>query len=303
MRIIQGNCHAVMQDMIQNGEGYHAIVTDPPYELGFMGRNWDASGIAFDPLTWDLAGTLLKSDGYMLVFSAPRTFHQVAAAIEAAGLYIEKFILWTFGQAMPKSLDVSKAIDKEAGAERPVLETRHRGDNRPLVEDQSGGKAYRFNADFTVTAPVTPEATFFQGWGTALKPGYEIILACRLPGVAMVRDLDRFIYCPKASSKDRHEYMDHPGTQFTHGTTRRMIENTNTKGNNHPTVKPTPLMEKLIAQVADPGDRILDPFAGSGSTLKACHNLGLTDATGIELDPHYVNIIQQRIAPPGTYDF
>lgn len=104
----------------------------------------------------------------------------------------------------------------------------------------------------------------------------------------------RFFYCPKASSSDRHEGTGHSGPQFRHGQTLRQIENTETKGNNHPTVKPTELMAYLCRLVTPPGGTVLDPFMGSGSTGKAATAAGFK-FIGIEIDSHYFAIAKDRI--------
>ena len=93
-----------------------AIVTDPPYELGFMGKKWDASGIAYNVDLWRECLRVLKPGGHLLAFGGTRTYHRMAVAIEDAGFEIRDSIHWLYGSGFPKSLDVSKAIDKRGGA-------------------------------------------------------------------------------------------------------------------------------------------------------------------------------------------
>lgn len=104
----------------------------------------------------------------------------------------------------------------------------------------------------------------------------------------------RFFYCAKATRKDRNEGMEDPGPQFRHGATLRNIENTATRGNNHPTVKPTELMRWLCRLVTPPGGVVLDPFMGSGSTGKAALIEGF-GFTGIELDEGSYQIAEARV--------
>ena len=104
----------------------------------------------------------------------------------------------------------------------------------------------------------------------------------------------RFFYCAKASRKDRNEGLQDPGPQFQHGATLRKVENTGTKGNTHPTVKPTELMAYLCRLVTPPGGVVLDPFMGSGSTGKAAMREGF-HFMGIEMDPEYLAIAEARI--------
>ncbi len=91
------------------------VITDPPYELGFMGKSWDSSGIAFNPETWKKCLKVLKPGGYLLAFGGSRTFHRIACAIEDAGFELRDTIMYLYGSGFPKSLDISKAIDKRNG--------------------------------------------------------------------------------------------------------------------------------------------------------------------------------------------
>jgi hypothetical protein len=101
-----------------------SVVTDPPYELGFMGKDWDNSGIAYRVNLWSEVLRVLKPGGHLLAFGGTRTYHRMAVAIEDAGFEIRDSIHWIYGSGFPKSLDVSKAIDKAAGAEREVVGSR-----------------------------------------------------------------------------------------------------------------------------------------------------------------------------------
>jgi len=96
-------------------QSVHAVVTDPPYELGFMGKQWDSSGIAYNVQVWRECLRVLKPGGHLLAFGGSRTYHRLACAIEDAGFEIRDMIAWVYGSGFPKSLDVSKAIDKAAG--------------------------------------------------------------------------------------------------------------------------------------------------------------------------------------------
>lgn len=104
----------------------------------------------------------------------------------------------------------------------------------------------------------------------------------------------RFFYCAKASKKDRHDGLEEPGNQFKHGSTLRKIENTKTKGNDHPTVKPTDLMRYLCKLVTPPNGTVLDPFMGSGSTGRGALLEGF-NFIGIEIDEEYCKIAEMRI--------
>jgi DNA modification methylase len=115
--LYHGDCRDVLATMPDCS--VDAVVTDPPYELGFMGNGWDSSGIAFDVDLWRQVLRVLKPGGHVLAFGASRTWHRLAASIEDSGFEIRDSIAWLYGSGFPKSLDVSKAVDKlDASAER-----------------------------------------------------------------------------------------------------------------------------------------------------------------------------------------
>lgn len=158
---------------------YDSVVTDPPYELGFMGKGWDSSGIAYDVGMWRECWRVLKPGGYLLAFGGTRTWHRIAIAIEDAGFEIRDSIAWMYGSGFPKSMDVSKAIDKAAGAEREVVGPG-RWNHVKGTADQSGA-LIRPGNKHDETAPATDAARDWAGWGTALKPAFEPIIVARKP--------------------------------------------------------------------------------------------------------------------------
>lgn len=155
-----------------------SIVTDPPYELGFMGKKWDSTGIAYSVELWSECLRVLKHGGHLLAFSGSRTYHRMVVAIEDAGFEIRDQIMWVYGSGFPKSLDVSKAIDKAAGAERQIVSSVFRGNN---AGKQSGIVGKTVPRTDTITTPATDEAQQWSGWGTALKPAHEPIVMARKP--------------------------------------------------------------------------------------------------------------------------
>ena len=292
-----------------------SVVTDPPYELGFMGKKWDASGIAHNVELWAEVLRVLKPGGRMLAFAGTRTYHRMTCAIEDAGFEVTDMVNWVFGSGFPKSLDISKALDKAAGA--------------------------------------TDAARQWQGWGTALKPAHEPICmarkpltgtyaenvlthgtgglnidGCRVDGADCAAaasplgrfpanlihdgsdevlaafpssDPARFFYCAKASRSDRSEGCESMPAKPTGALNMRSdahAERTGAlpeaRGNFHPTVKPTDLMRYLCRLVTPPGGLVLDPFNGSGSTGKAAVLEGFR-YLGLELNPEYVAISRARI--------
>ena len=461
--LYHGDCRDIMEGQLPDNS-VDSIVTDPPYELGFMGKGWDDSGIAYNVEVWENAYRILKPGGHLLAFGGTRTWHRLAAAIEDAGFEVRDSIAWMYGSGFPKSHDVSKAIDKNNGevgrlhkftawmrsvgitaaainavtdtnmgghyltaASQPAIPTPELWKKvRPVCEmltdvpawvdelveriaaerevigskpSSLGGSvaAGERNAEFIakhknlmvdITAPATPAAQQWQGWGTALKPAHEPIVVARKPligtvaanvlthgtgalnidgcrinpgqgvpgggglkggaatrhkgwqrlahieseptqphtagrwpanvildesqaaaldaqsgvstggkrvegkvtgttfgsGATMPDDLtgvlsygdtggaSRFFYCPKAGKKERP----------------------NVNGVAHPTVKPMALMQYLVRLVTPPGGTVLEPFAGSGTTIEAALNEGF-NVIGIEMTDEYLPLIMARI--------
>ena len=211
-----GDCLEVLASLPENS--IDAVVTDPPYHFasmvkrfgkpgqapinnydekigrngpyqtasrGFMGKEWDGGDIAFRPETWALVWRVLKPGGHMVAFGAPKNYHRLACAIEDAGFEIRDSLMWVFGTGFPKSMDVSKAIDKAAGAERekvaignPVKRMIPGADqdaNGSWIKDN--GREYQPGYEI----PATDAAREWQGWGTALKPAWESIILCQKP--------------------------------------------------------------------------------------------------------------------------
>ncbi|MGL4649812.1 MAG: DNA-methyltransferase [Caldilineaceae bacterium] len=162
-----------------------SIVTDPPYGLSFMGNHWD-----YDVPTaevWKSAITILKPGGHLLAFAGTRTQHRMACAIEDAGFDIRDMIAWVYGSGFPKSHNVSKAIDKAAGAEREVVgEMPDRWTNKGSVLNFATDRAQ--DSISLTGGPATEAAKEWDGWGTALKPALEPITVARKPLIGTVAD-------------------------------------------------------------------------------------------------------------------
>ena len=397
----------------------HAVVTDPPYGLGFMGKDWDKA--LPDPRTWSECLRVLRPGGHLVAFGAPRLVHRLTCQIEDAGFEVRDQLLWLFATGFPKSLDVSKAIDAAAGAVRERVMVPTKPGNK---HEQAGPIALGASGMRDVSAPASPEAARWSGWGTALKPAYEPIVLARKPldgtvaqtaqrwgtgainvdgcrvetednlnggayskeravdassfglgatgaeyvqpagrwpanlvldeaagamldaqsgttkstqgkprkgapgeGYGMTHtgaeysdsggasrffarvdfgEVDRFMYCPKASRSEREAGLD--------GLPQRVVDpsreedaaardNPRTgagrsgeaRRNHHATVKPIELMRWLVRLVTPPGGIVLEPFAGSGTTPAACA-LEDVDCLAMELDADYVEIARARVA-------
>src|SRR5699024_9972400 len=174
--IHHGDCIETMNAMPP--ESVDAIVTDPPYGLGFMGKKWDGLPPS---LEWaEACYRVLKPGGHIAAFGGTRTWHRLAVAIEDAGFEMRDSLAWLYGSGFPKSHDVGKAIDKLAGAEREVIGTRNTAKGNGGTGNDFLTESSRA-ATVDVTAPATPEAAQWDGWGTALKPAFEPIVLARKP--------------------------------------------------------------------------------------------------------------------------
>ena len=185
MKLINNDCIAAMKKMPENS--VDSIVTDPPYELGFMGKSWDSTGIAFNVDVWQEALRVLKPGGHLIAFSGSRTYHRMAVAIEDAGFEIRDQIMWVYGSGFPKSHNISKGIDKAAGAEREVVGTKTAGIGTGKSYGKIVGEREKIKTNLVdITAPSTEAAKQWDGWGTALKPAHEPMVLARKPLIGTV---------------------------------------------------------------------------------------------------------------------
>ena len=193
--LLIGDCVEQMRTL--DAESVDAVITDPPYGLTFMGKDWDNYGTPLGFQQWTAqwaaeAYRVLKPGGYLLAFGGTRTYHRLAAGIEDSGFEIRDCLLWLYGSGFPKSLDVSKAIDKAAGAERKTLRVSNDGQSATGITAGAsiGGTqgGYHFKETFSITAPATDAARDWEGWGTALKPAVEPIVMARKPLIGTVAE-------------------------------------------------------------------------------------------------------------------
>jgi len=174
--IYYGDCLEVMSQLSVNS--VDAIVCDPPYGLNFMGKAWDRGvpGIPF----WVEALRVSKPGVYLVAFGGTRTYHRLACAIEDAGWEVRDCLMWLYGTGFPKSMDVSKALDKAAGVEREVVGIHRRhGGGSPKSGSMSGSLGV--GAELPLTVSTTDAAKQWEGWGTGLKPSWEPVLLARKP--------------------------------------------------------------------------------------------------------------------------
>jgi DNA modification methylase len=371
-----GDCLDVLPTLPDNS--VDAVVTDPPYNLSFMSKSWDAHGNKFQAWCRLWAAEclrILKPGGHLLAFGGTRTSHRLACAIEDAGFEIRDSIAWLYGSGFPKSLDVSKAIDKAAGAEREVTGDKLDRPGYHLVAGTRAGEALGSGinghtveqriAAAQITAPATPEAARWQGWGTALKPAHEPVIVARKPLQGTVSanvqrwgtgalNIDATRIGMSETDRDKINHMGgfgavgwttENGTAYEgrvdgslrslgatahaagrwpanvvldesqaevldqmsanlgdeRGASRFMYtakastdERIRHNGISHATVKPLSLMRWLVKLVTPPGGVVLEPFAGSGTTVEACILEGFK-CVAIEREAEYLPLITQRI--------
>lgn len=184
-KVIQGDCLIKLKELEDNS--VDAIVTDPPYELGFMGKSWDNTGIAYNVDMWKECLRVLKPGGHLLAFGGTRTYHRMAVAIEDAGFEIRDMINWCYGSGFPKSLNIGKAVDKLQGNEREVVGDRLTPDGKKWSERRPNGIKSQFK-EFNKSKEEsdkqcidTKGASEWEGWGSSLKPSHEPIAFCRKP--------------------------------------------------------------------------------------------------------------------------
>ena len=426
--IHHGDCIETMNAMPP--ESVDAIVTDPPYGLGFMGKKWDGLPPS---LEWaEACYRVLKPGGHIAAFGGTRTWHRLAVAIEDAGFEMRDSLAWLYGSGFPKSMNVGKAIDatvltgksgsrsiREATDSREVIGTKmglpgksagqkpgtyfseameaEDGKDLGIRAERLGGSIAEggHRRDLDITAPATPEAQQWDGWGTALKPAFEPIVlarkplaektvarnvlahgtgainvdACRIAGEP-VRIENYASTGPQGMMSHGHGggsghageerttristsgrwpanvLLDHhaaawvdeqsghqkdgvavrrngggwqigngliysesknPGpapdigyggsggaSRFFYTAKASKKERPNVDGVQHPTVKPLAIMRWLIRLVTPPGGTVLDPFAGSGTTIEAALIEGF-NPVGIEMETDYLPLIQHRI--------
>lgn len=302
---------------------------------GFMGKTWDGGDVAQDPATWAAVARVMKPGAHLMAFSGTRTYHRMACAIEDAGFEIRDQIGWAYGQGFPKSHFVGDGWGTALKpAWEPIVVARKRMSERTVAANVARwgtgainigacrvGSDQRENGPASITSmqrksrveagyrhddgegPGAPASTVIGRWpANLIHDGSQGVLELfpdskgQLAAVGPQNGAKisvnafgnygprvdfqprgdsgsaaRFFYCAKASASDR-------------------------AGSKHPTVKPRALMRYLCRLVTPLGGTVLDPFAGSGTTLYAAQEEGF-GAIGIELDPEYFAFIEARLAP------
>lgn len=363
LRLYKGDCRRLIASLPDNS--VDAVVTDPPYEINFMNRVFDRTGIAFNVALWaDILRVLKPGGGHVAAFAASRTYHRLACAIEDAGFEIRDQIDWVYASGMPHGSDASLLVDRELGtkgrgagtangqaeqwagwysqlkpAHEPICLARKPLDGNlahNLLEHGTGALhvdscrvPFRNAADELRSKDKNRHADFgsgprdnhVYGANNANRTDYKAdarfapnmlfdqIMAGELDqqsGVTVSRKGK-----PRTSAKSGDGWgMTHTGAEYDDmgGASRfypvfeycpkaPSAERPKVDGILHPTVKPVELMRWLVRLITPTGGLVLEPFAGSGTTLEACL-LEHMQCTASELDPDYIKLIHARLSKP-----
>ena len=279
--IINGDSAEVLKQFKDNS--IDAVITDPPYGIEFLAKEWDRNTGAVE--IWSECLRILKPGGYLLAFSAARTYHHLATNIESVGFEIRDQIMWLYASGFPKAQQIKGHTGWKTAlkpAHEPICMARKpfRGSTYANMNTHGVG-ALNIDATRIASEPLQYPAdgrkrtTYAQSEPAKWRDSDQQMTRNdkgRFPSnvIGEVEGYQKFFYCPKVSRKERMDF------------------------NNHPTVKPVDLMKYLVRLVAPQGSHILDPFMGSGSTGMACKELGYK-FTGIEMDKGYCDIAEQRI--------
>ncbi len=297
--LVQANSKKYLEGLKDNV--VDSIITDPPYELGFMGHDWDKRGITYDVEFWKECFRVLKPGGFLLSFSHSRTYHRMAVAVEDAGFEIRDQIMWLYGSGFPKSKTLKPAHEPIVVARKPFKGTLKENMEKWGVGELNIQESKLPNGRFPANVITDGEINdFFPNSKEGGKLSKKYNIDNHIYGKGWEQSSDtwggygdsgstaRFFYVAKATKKDREEGLEY------------FISTDPKRKNIHPTVKPTPLMKHLIKLVTPNKGIILDPFVGSGSTGKAAGELNRDEGKGyafigIDLDEEYLEISAERI--------
>jgi site-specific DNA-methyltransferase (adenine-specific) len=310
-QIYLGDC--MKQLSLVADKSVDAIITDPPYGLtsivkrfgklgskaakkgtdgrftrlssGFMGNQWDGSGIEYNVDMWKEVMRVAKPGAHLISFGGTRTYHRMACAIEDAGWEIRDCLGWIYGQGFPKSHDVGDGWGTALKpAFEPMILARVPLSEKTVKANIKKWKTGGINIE-SCRIPSEPipvnKLEQWSGFGQKVKPGYkaEVNIKGRWPS-NLLHDgscnsfPQRFFYCPKVSKKERNEGIE---------------------DNTHPTLKPIALMQYLCRLITPINGTVLDPFMGSGSTGCAALLEGFY-FIGIEIGKKYFSIAADRLA-------
>jgi len=327
INLLHGDCLEQMKTLDDNS--VDSIVSDPPYGISFMAKKWDYDVPSVE--VWKEAMRVLKPGGHALIACGTRTQHRMVVNIEDAGFEIRDVVSWIYGSGFPKSLNIHKKDEhcpegwgtalkpssefftlcrkppSESTVAKNVLKWGTGGINIDGCRVGTEELAYKsgmatFNnyrhgeGKYTCDKPTSNTQGRFPA--NLIHDGSQEVM--ELFPETNKGSAARFFYCPKASKKDRNEGCEglvkksakkFDGGEFKSAST---IATDRVQRNNHPTVKPTALMQYLCRLITPAGGTVLDPYMGSGSTGKAAMLEGFK-FVGCEIDDNYFNIARSRI--------
>ena len=273
--------HGDAREIIPTLSDITSVVTDPPYEINFMGKSFDRTGISYDSTFWNLLLQASLPGAHLISFGGNRTHHRIWCAIEDAGWEIQDCLMWLYGNGFAKSQNLKPAYEAICLARKPPiiipinLECKVGEDIITSTSRKDSWFGLRKRPESTHVGR-TPSNVLHDGSDEVIEEFYKLgpkgdgLHSCNT--MTDERSAARFFWSPKVGKKERGEYNDHP------------------------CVKPLSLMKYLCTLVKQPEKNlILDPFCGSGSTLLACAELGIP-CIGIEMDEHYCGITVKRIS-------
>lgn len=330
IKLLHGDCRELLKSL--DDCSVDSVVTDPPYEIGFMGRSWDASGIAFSVPMWKEVLRVMKPGAHLLSFGGTRTYHRMACAVEDAGFEIRDQMQWLFGSGFPKSRDLGKEDDSLGGlgtalkpANEPICLAR-----KPIVERTiclnvlahgtgslnidacriDAGQDYQQKCESVVGLDSNRNGNCYGEWTGERESSWSP--AGRFPANLIIDEeaavliddqlegASRFYYTAKASRAERDAGLSHRNRRKVNDGRQTPIDNPFQRGeterlNTHPTVKPLDLMRYLVRLVTPSRGVVLDPFMGSGTTILAAREEGFS-AIGMEVVLDHFEIAREKLA-------
>jgi site-specific DNA-methyltransferase (adenine-specific) len=292
IEIINKDCIEVLKEYVANGIFFDAIITDPPYELNYMSKNWDNTGIAFSPELWNLFFTVLKPGGFIAAFAASRLYHRIACAGENAGFKVYPMLNWVFDNGLPKPINLSELFDREVKDRKSSGNRKGSGFTSANVKH---GAQNRTKTDFEAKERyLTEESKQWAGYyygANCFKPVMEPIFLGQKPPLDRMVDNIR---THGVGALNLGAIQEQTGLWATPFLKHKKAKKTD-HNSNHPSVKPVSLMEDLCLMLCPPGGKILDAFGGTGTTGLACIKHGY-DCVLVEQNPEMIPVIERRIA-------
>ena len=295
----------------------HALITDPPYGIGYQNHSWDNS--LPDPSIWSDTIDVLKPGSFGAVFSSVRLMHRLMVQLEDAGFIIKDVLFWVYLNGMPKNRDVALDIDEALGVPSHVV-----GHYKYVQGYKKGGApTYKTQQAKLKKEPASAEGQYYKGCGSNLKPAYEPIILVQKPleaGLSLAQHLLKHgtgalnLEAARIPYEQGEVGVGHNPHSVGRVPSNLLRTDALNDGydkffavpkvrqhaeafNQHPTIKPVDLMSQLVHLLTWPDGTVLDPFMGSGSTGVACLEAqgGARPFVGYELNPQYMAMAQQRL--------